>query len=115
MKSVESRPAAPVKGLSGNCFWLPLRARQSHLLIGDQLQVGFAAFLVPLNSREGRNRLPIRLGLGRLRRLGWRTIAQDESSSIVWGMPKAAVEIGAAEEVVSLLQIAEAIMRLVPS
>ena len=33
---------------------------------------------------------------------GWRTIAQDESSSVVWGMPKAAVEIGAAEEVVSL-------------
>jgi two-component system response regulator WspF len=54
-------------------------------------------------------------GLLNLRRLGWRTIAQDESSSIVWGMPKAAVEIGAAEEVVPLLQIAEAITRLVPS
>jgi two-component system, chemotaxis family, response regulator WspF len=54
-------------------------------------------------------------GLLNLRRLGWRTIAQDESSSIVWGMPKAAVEIGAAEEVVSLLQIASAITRLVPS
>ena len=54
-------------------------------------------------------------GLLNLRRLGWRTIAQDESSSIVWGMPKAAVEIGAAEEVVSLLQIAKAITRLVPS
>jgi two-component system response regulator WspF len=54
-------------------------------------------------------------GLLNLRRLGWRTIAQDESSSIVWGMPKAAIEIGAAEEVVSLLQIASAITRLVPS
>jgi two-component system, chemotaxis family, response regulator WspF len=54
-------------------------------------------------------------GLLNLRRLGWRTIAQDESSSVVWGMPKAAVEIGAAEEVVSLLQIAKAITRLVPS
>jgi two-component system, chemotaxis family, response regulator WspF len=54
-------------------------------------------------------------GLLTLRRHGWRTIAQDESSSVVWGMPKAAVEIGAAEEVVSLLQIAEAINRLVPS
>ena len=51
-------------------------------------------------------------GLLNLRRLGWRTIAQDESSSVVWGMPKAAVEIGAAEEVVSLPQIAEAIVRL---
>ena len=54
-------------------------------------------------------------GLLNLRRLGWRTIAQDESSSVVWGMPRAAVEIGAAEEVVSLLQIAKAIERLMPS
>jgi two-component system response regulator WspF len=54
-------------------------------------------------------------GLLNLRRVGWRTIAQDESSSIVWGMPKAAVEIGAAEEVVSLPQIAKAIMRLMPN
>jgi two-component system, chemotaxis family, response regulator WspF len=54
------------------------------------------------------------LGLLNLRRVGWRTIAQDESSSVVWGMPKAAVEIGAAEEVVSLPQIAEAIVRLTP-
>jgi two-component system response regulator WspF len=53
-------------------------------------------------------------GLLSLRRQGWRTIAQDESSSVVWGMPKAAVEIGAAEEVVSLPHIAQAIMRLVP-
>ena len=54
-------------------------------------------------------------GLLNLRRLGWRTIAQDESSSVVWGMPKAAVEIGAAEEVVCLPQIARAIERLMPS
>ncbi len=51
-------------------------------------------------------------GLLNLRRLGWRTIAQDESSSVVWGMPKAAVEIGAAEEVVPLSRIAETIVRL---
>ena len=53
-------------------------------------------------------------GLLNLRRQGWRTIAQDESSSVVWGMPKAAVEIGAAEEIVSLPQIAEAVVRLIP-
>ena len=34
--------------------------------------------------------------------LGWRTIAQDKSSSVVWGMPKAAIEIGAAEEILPL-------------
>jgi two-component system response regulator WspF len=53
-------------------------------------------------------------GLLALRRKGWRTIAQDESSSVVWGMPKAAVEIGAAEHVLALSQIAEEVVRLVP-
>ena len=52
-------------------------------------------------------------GLLALRRTGWRTIAQDEASSVVWGMPKAAVEIGAAEEVLHLDQIAERITQLV--
>jgi two-component system response regulator WspF len=51
-------------------------------------------------------------GLLALRRRGWRTIAQDEASSVVWGMPKAAVELGAAEEVLPLSQIAGAIVRL---
>jgi two-component system, chemotaxis family, response regulator WspF len=54
-------------------------------------------------------------GLLALRRLGWRTIAQDESTSVVWGMPKAAVEIGAAEEILPLPEIAGAITRLLPS
>ena len=52
-------------------------------------------------------------GLLELRKLGWRTIAQDEASSVVWGMPKAAIEIGAAEEVLPISQIADAIVRLV--
>jgi two-component system, chemotaxis family, response regulator WspF len=54
-------------------------------------------------------------GLLALRQLGWRTIAQDEASSVVWGMPKAAVEIGAAEEVLPLDRIAERITTLVGS
>ena len=53
-------------------------------------------------------------GLLKLRGLNWRTIAQDEGSSVVWGMPKAAAEIGAAEEILPLSRIAEAIVRLVP-
>ena len=51
-------------------------------------------------------------GLLTLRNRGWRTIAQDEASSVVWGMPKAAVEIGAAQEVLPISQIADAIVRL---
>jgi two-component system, chemotaxis family, response regulator WspF len=54
-------------------------------------------------------------GLLKLRNQDWRTIAQDESSSVVWGMPKAAVEIGAAEQVLPISRVAEAIMRLVPN
>jgi two-component system response regulator WspF len=52
-------------------------------------------------------------GMLALHRLGWRTIAQDEASSVVWGMPRAAIELGAAEEVLHLDQIAEGITRMV--
>jgi two-component system, chemotaxis family, response regulator WspF len=48
-------------------------------------------------------------GLLGLRMAGWHTIAQDEESSVVWGMPKAAAEIGAAEVVLPLSRIASAI------
>lgn len=35
-------------------------------------------------------------GLLRLRQAGWLTLAQDEATSVVYGMPKAAAELGAA-------------------
>ena len=38
-------------------------------------------------------------GMLELRRAGWHTIAQDEASCAVYGMPKAAVELGGAIEV----------------
>jgi two-component system response regulator WspF len=38
-------------------------------------------------------------GLAALRRKGWHTIAQDEATSVVWSMPRAAVEAGAAADV----------------
>jgi two-component system, chemotaxis family, response regulator WspF len=53
-------------------------------------------------------------GLLKLRGQDWRTIAQDESSSVVWGMPKAAAEIGAAEQILPISRVADAIVRLVP-
>jgi two-component system response regulator WspF len=52
-------------------------------------------------------------GMLALRHRGWRTIAQDESSSVVWGMPRAAIELGAAEEILHLDRIAEGIARMV--
>lgn len=41
-------------------------------------------------------------GLLKLRQAGWHTIAQDEASCVVYGMPKAAVERRAATEVLPL-------------
>ena len=52
-------------------------------------------------------------GLSLLRQAGWHTIAQDESTSVVYGMPKAAKEIGAAIDVLPLDQIIHAIQKSV--
>ncbi len=51
-------------------------------------------------------------GLLRLKLSGAATIAQDEKSSAVFGMPKAAIAINAAEEVLSLEEIPEAVMKI---
>lgn len=45
-------------------------------------------------------------GLSTLRGQGWHTIAQDKESCVVYGMPKAAVELNAAVEILSLDGIA---------
>jgi two-component system response regulator WspF len=54
-------------------------------------------------------------GLLRLRRLRWHTIAQDEATSVVYGMPRAAAEIGAAAEVLAVADIAPAILFHAPA
>jgi len=53
-------------------------------------------------------------GLLAIRRVGGRTIAQDEASSVVWGMPGAAVEIGAAETLLPIEEIAPALLASAP-
>ena len=50
-------------------------------------------------------------GLLVLRQQGWRTIAQDQATSVVYGMPRAAAEMGAAELVLPLPNIGSAILR----
>ncbi len=52
-------------------------------------------------------------GLKRLQQAGAQTIAQDETSSVVWGMPGEAVKIGAADHVTPLDKVAEQIMKLI--
>jgi two-component system, chemotaxis family, response regulator WspF len=53
-------------------------------------------------------------GLLALRKVGAHTIAQDESTSIIYSMPKVAKELGAARQVLPLPQIAQAISVRVP-
>ncbi len=54
-------------------------------------------------------------GLLAMRRAGARTIAQDEKSSVVFGMPGEAVKCGAAEHVLPLDQIASMLLTLAAS
>lgn len=49
-------------------------------------------------------------GLLNLRQAGAYTMAQDEYSSVVWGMPKAAIELGAAMEVSALDKVAKQLL-----
>jgi two-component system response regulator WspF len=54
-----------------------------------------AAVLLTGMGRDGAE------GLHKLRKGGWHTIAQEESSCVVYGMPKAAVQLGAASKVLA--------------
>jgi chemotaxis response regulator CheB len=52
-------------------------------------------------------------GLLALRRAHWQTAAEDQSTAVVYGMPKAAVELGAAEHVLPLPEIGPFLVRSV--
>jgi two-component system chemotaxis response regulator CheB len=51
-------------------------------------------------------------GLLAIRRAGGRTIAQDEATSVVFGMPREGILLGAAEQVLPLGKIAPALAAL---
>ncbi|RLB90617.1 MAG: chemotaxis response regulator protein-glutamate methylesterase [Deltaproteobacteria bacterium] len=52
-------------------------------------------------------------GLLEMKRSGAKTIAQDEKSCVVFGMPNVAIKLGAADKIVSLDQVAQEIVRMV--
>jgi two-component system chemotaxis response regulator CheB len=52
-------------------------------------------------------------GLLAMRNAGARTLVQDEASSVVWGMPKAAIELGAVDEVIPLERMARRLSEIV--
>ena len=51
-------------------------------------------------------------GILKIKNNGGRTIAQDEETSVVYGMNRVAVQMGAIEEVVSLTDIPESIVKM---
>ena len=56
-----------------------------------------------------------RIGTGQIREAGGTVVAQDQATSVVWGMPGAVTQAGHADEVLPLGRIAEAITRLLPT
>jgi len=65
-------------------------------------QTGVALLLTGMGKDGAR-------GLLKLRSRGWHTIAQDQSTSVVWSMPKAAIEAGAACETLAIDQMPRAV------
>jgi two-component system chemotaxis response regulator CheB len=51
-------------------------------------------------------------GLGALKQAGAHVLAQDEPSSVVWGMPGSAVSAGLVDEVLPLGGLAERLLEL---
>ena len=52
------------------------------------------------------------MGLKRMQAAGATTIAQDEQSSVIWGMPSAAIEAGGVDKVMTLLSISARVSEL---
>lgn len=52
------------------------------------------------------------LGLKRMKQAGATTIAQDENSSVVWGMPGSAVKTGGVDKILPLMDIAGKVIAL---
>jgi two-component system chemotaxis response regulator CheB len=75
--------------------------RSAAELAGDQ---AVAALLTGMGVDGAR-------GLRLLRATGARTLAQDEESCVVFGMPQAAIKLGAVEEVVALGRMPQAILQ----
>jgi two-component system chemotaxis response regulator CheB len=52
-------------------------------------------------------------GMLKMKETGARTIAQDEASCVVFGMPKEAIKMGAVERVVPLVRISDEIVQII--
>lgn len=74
--------------------------------LAAEIGPGVAAALLTGMGRDGAQ------GLLAIRRAGGSTLAQDEASSMVYGMPREAAQLGAAERVLPLTDIGPALLGL---
>jgi two-component system response regulator WspF len=110
-----------------------LAGTNDHLVIGNDLAFRYVAepkdnpyrpsvdafFMSIAHHWPGKGVAVLLTGMGRdgaqgllaLRKAGWHTIAQDEKTSVVYGMPKAAAQIDAAKEILPIEKIADAVVR----
>ena len=72
--------------------------------VADTAGAGAAAALLTGMGSDGAQ------GMLRMRKAGAHTIAQDEASCVVYGMPREAVALGAAAEVLPLTEISRALL-----
>ena len=52
-------------------------------------------------------------GMMKMKQAGAKTMAQDEATCVVFGMPKEAIKAGAADQVVPLVEMSQKIIRSV--
>lgn len=76
--------------------------------VADHWPRAGAAILLTGMGRDGA------AGLAKLRARGWHTIAQDEKTSVVWSMPKAAIDAGAACDVLPIDQMPRVLQARLP-
>lgn len=117
---VRLRPGLAVIAPGGRQFRLRKDARGIWTELGESDRIGGHCPAVDVLMKSAAEQLGKRAlgvvltGMGRdgadgllaMRRTGARTVAQDEATSVVYGMPKAAFECGAADSVLPLGKIA---------
>ncbi len=132
-EQTEMRVVIACEGMAVEAGVVFLAATNDHLVVGSDLalhytveprdQVYRPSVDVLFESVRQRWRHPgvavLLTGMGRdgaagllgLRLAGWHTIAQDAETSVVYGMPRAAAEIGAAIEILPIDSIGPAILQ----
>ncbi|MBZ0256766.1 chemotaxis protein CheB, partial [bacterium] len=129
--SLRVKTAQDGDAIEAHCAYLA--SSEDHLVIGENLRLAYhpapaetpyhpsidVLFMSAAQRWSAPGAAALLSGMGKdgaagllaLRKAGWHTIAQDRESSVVYGMPKAAVDCNAAVESLPLEQIAAALAK----